>query len=131
MIGSWVNDVRQGQGKYTYLNGDTYEGEWDNNLRHGYGTYTYTQTGAKYVGQWINGRREGTGELLFNGYSYRGNFLADQPHGGGKYTFDFGVQQLGDYILEKPGKDNEEEDDGEDESVKLIPRWLGGQVSVV
>jgi radial spoke head protein 1 len=50
MIGSWVNDVRQGQGKYTYLNGDTYEGEWDNNLRHGYGTYTYTQTGAKVGG---------------------------------------------------------------------------------
>ena len=94
MIGQWHNDVRQGIGKYIYINGDTYEGEWDTNLRHGTGTYTYKQTGAQvilltyvinsisiqYVGQWVNGRREGTGELIFPGYKYKGNFLGDQVH---------------------------------------------------
>ena len=94
MIGQWYNDVREGIGKYTYVNGDTYEGEWDTNLRHGTGTYTYKQTGAQvilltyvinfisiqYVGQWVNGRREGTGELTFPSYKYKGNFLGDQVH---------------------------------------------------
>ena len=63
---------------YTYINGDTYEGEWSNNLRHGQGTYTYAESGAKYVGGWVNGRREGVGELIFPNYKYKGNFSADQ-----------------------------------------------------
>ena len=73
----------------------------------------------QYIGEWCNGRREGTGELIFQNYKYKGNFVDDQviiiciiiiiiiiilysqPQGAGKYTFDIGVQQLGDYILEK------------------------------
>ena len=45
--GEWFNDMRNGQGVYTYVNGDTYEGEWVDGLRHGQGTYTYKETGAK------------------------------------------------------------------------------------
>ena len=45
--GEWFNDMRNGQGVYTYVNGDTYEGEWVDSLRHGQGTYTYKETGAK------------------------------------------------------------------------------------
>ena len=72
----------------------------------------------QYIGEWCNGCREGTGELIFQNYKYKGNFVNDQviiiyiiinyyyilysqPQGAGKYTFDIGVQQLGDYILEK------------------------------
>ena len=77
-IGEWNDDVRNGIGTYTYINGDTYEGEWSNNLRHGQGTYTYADSGAKYVGGWVNGRREGVGELIFANYKYKGNFAADQ-----------------------------------------------------
>ena len=72
----------------------------------------------QYTGEWCNGLREGTGELIFQNYKYKGNFVNDQviiiyiiinyyyilysqPQGAGKYTFDIGVQQLGDYILEK------------------------------
>ena len=76
--GEWGDDVRNGFGTYTYINGDTYEGEWSNNLRHGQGTYTYAESGAKYVGGWVNGRREGVGELIFPNYKYKGNFSADQ-----------------------------------------------------
>ena len=31
----------------------------------------------QYTGQWINGRREGSGELLFPGYKFKGNFIDD------------------------------------------------------
>ena len=35
--------------------GDTYEGEFKNNLRHGQGTYTWSD-GRKFVGEFILGR---------------------------------------------------------------------------
>ncbi|XP_003386781.1 PREDICTED: radial spoke head 1 homolog isoform X2 [Amphimedon queenslandica] len=127
--GQWVNDVHHGAGKYTYANGDTYEGNWENDLRNGLGTYTYNQTGVQYVGEWVNGRREGNGELLFKGYKFKGTFLTDQPHGAGKYMFDIGVQQLGDYVLEKPVKEGEEEEEEEEDIQKLNPRWQGGQIT--
>ena len=82
LLGEWVDDLRNGQGKYTYTNGDTYEGEWSNNLRHGKGSYTFSATGAKYVGNWVNGRKEGPGELLYANYKYNGLFAGDQVRGG-------------------------------------------------
>ena len=42
-----MNDLHHGAGKYTYANGDTYEGNWENDLRNGLGTYTYNQTGVQ------------------------------------------------------------------------------------
>lgn len=76
--GEWADDFRNGQGKYTYTNGDAYEGEWSNNLRHGKGSYTFSSTGAKYVGNWINGRKEGPGEFLYANFRYNGLFTGDQ-----------------------------------------------------
>ena len=45
--GQWMNDLHHGAGRYTYANGDTYEGNWENDLRNGLGTYTYNQTGVQ------------------------------------------------------------------------------------
>ncbi len=70
--------MRSGQGTYTYANGDTYEGQWSNNLRHGNGSYTYATSGVRYEGSWVNGRRDGTGELVYGNYKYRGHFAGDQ-----------------------------------------------------
>lgn len=77
-LGEWAEDLRNGQGKYTYVNSDAYEGEWSNNLRHGKGSYTFSATGAKYVGNWVNGRKEGPGEFLYANYRYNGLFTGDQ-----------------------------------------------------
>ena len=65
---------------YTYANGDTYVGDWSKNLRHGEGVYTFVSSGVKYQGTWVNGRREGTGELIFDNYQYKGHFTGDQVH---------------------------------------------------
>lgn len=77
-IGHWKDDVRSGQGTYTYSNGDIYDGNWSNNLRHGMGTYTYIASSVKYEGGWVNGKKEGTGELVFANYIYKGHFSGDQ-----------------------------------------------------
>lgn len=78
ILGSWVDDQRCGFGKYSYVNGDMYEGEWKDHQRHGQGTYTYAATGTKYVGRWQNGKREGHGELIHANHKYVGVFKEDK-----------------------------------------------------
>ena len=36
-------------GKYTYENGNSYEGEWDKEKKHGYGKYIYKITGTRKI----------------------------------------------------------------------------------
>lgn len=67
--------MRQGVGKYTYANGDTYDGEWCHHLRHGQGTYIYKQAGLMYIGGWIKGRRDGTGKIVKIGGEVRPNYI--------------------------------------------------------
>ena len=50
-----------------------------------------------------------------------------QPNGPGRYVFDIGCQQLGDYILEEKQKENAEEDE---EQVVHVPRWRGAEITV-
>lgn len=124
--GEWYNDMRNGTGTYTYVNGDTYEGEWVDNNRHGQGTYTYKANGAKYSGTWVNGRCEGGGEMLLGNYHYQGSFMSDMPNGPGRYVFDIGCHQSGDYILEEKQKENAEDDE---EQIIHVPRWRGTEIS--
>ena len=46
--------VRHGQGKYTWHDGEIYEGEYANDSENGYGTLT-TPNGQKFTGQFKNG----------------------------------------------------------------------------
>lgn len=127
--GSWVDDQRCGFGKYSYVNGDTYEGEWKDHQRHGQGTYTYAATGTKYVGRWQIGKREGHGELIHANHKYVGVFKDDKPMGKGKYVFDIGCEQHGEYIP----IEQEKEDKGDDEepSANIVPKWKAGQVTAI
>eukprot|EP00066_Takifugu_rubripes_P010471 XP_003978326.1 PREDICTED: radial spoke head 1 homolog [Takifugu rubripes] len=95
--GSWVKDVREGHGVYTYPNGDIYEGEWLNHMRHGQGVYHYHATGSKYKGSWMNGKMEHAGEYIHSNYKYKGNFSNNNPCGTGKFVFDIGCMQNGEY----------------------------------
>lgn len=66
--GSWVKDVREGHGVYTYTNGDTYEGEWLNHVRYVLGPsvrYSLLSSqrrfrGLKPVAEWADMDREFT-----------------------------------------------------------------------
>ena len=39
-------DKKHGKGKYTYPNGDIYQGQWNEGVRHGKGTYKYKDDGG-------------------------------------------------------------------------------------
>ncbi|XP_048721715.1 radial spoke head 1 homolog isoform X3 [Caretta caretta] len=95
--GEWVADQRHGNGIYYYVNGDTYTGEWLSHYRHGQGTYLYAETGSKYVGGWVNGQQEGAAELIHLKHRYQGKFVNGNPIGRGKYVFDIGCEQHGEY----------------------------------
>ncbi|KAG9329652.1 hypothetical protein JZ751_003360 [Albula glossodonta] len=95
--GSWVEDQRHGQGEYTYANGDTYDGEWLHHQRHGQGIYLYRDTGSRYVGTWVSGRMESAGEIIHLNHKYQGNFVSNNPSGSGKFVFDIGCEQHGEF----------------------------------
>lgn len=40
--------MRAGNGKYTYANGDKYDGEWQDNKKHGIGRLIYNGKGEYY-----------------------------------------------------------------------------------
>ena len=55
-----VRDMDIGQGRYTYPDGDVYEGEWKDGEEHGQGSYTYPDVGV-YKGEWVAGKTIGQG----------------------------------------------------------------------
>ncbi|NXS01333.1 RSPH1 protein, partial [Oxylabes madagascariensis] len=124
--GDWVHDQRQGYGEYLYANGDTYTGEWANNKRHGQGTYVYKDTGSRYVGCWVNGIQDGPAELIHLNYRFKGRFLNGKPLGRGKFIFDIGCEQHGEYIQPVQEKDDEEE---EESPLPLEPIWKASEIT--
>ena len=46
--GDYINDKREGNGKYIYENGEYYLGQCKNNLKHGKGIYYYKNGNIKY-----------------------------------------------------------------------------------
>ena len=54
-IGFFVNDKKQGKGKYFWNDGRIYDGDWLNNKQHGTGKYT--ANGKTKMGIWEQGRR--------------------------------------------------------------------------
>ncbi|NXU54512.1 RSPH1 protein, partial [Turnix velox] len=125
--GEWMNDQRHGHGVYTYANGDTYTGEWLNHNRHGQGTYIYKDTGAIYMGGWVNGRQEGEAELIYLNHRFRGNFLNGNPAGLGKYIFDIGCEQHGEYIHSEQEKGEVEEE--EEPLFFGTPKWKASEIT--
>lgn len=87
--------AREGVGKATYPNGDTFDGEYVGGAREGLGTYTYSapppEEGedpappiAVYEGKWSGGGRSGVGTLSFaSGAKYQGSFAAGKYQGQG------------------------------------------------
>ncbi|KAB0398081.1 hypothetical protein E2I00_019729, partial [Balaenoptera physalus] len=119
--GEWADDLRHGHGVYYYVNNDSYTGEWFAHQRHGQGTYFYAETGSKYVGTWVNGQQKGTAELIHLNHRYQGKFLNKNPVGPGKYVFDIGCEQHGEYRLTDVERGEEEEE--EETLVTVVPKW--------
>ena len=54
--GDWINDKKEGNGKYIWEDGNYYIGQFKNGLRNGKGTEYYSNGNIKYEGDWINGK---------------------------------------------------------------------------
>ncbi|XP_028990404.1 radial spoke head 1 homolog isoform X1 [Betta splendens] len=117
--GSWVEDLRHGHGVYTYPNGDIYDGEWLRHMRHGQGIYHYHECGSKFNGTWVNGKMEAAGELIYSNHRYKGNFTNNKPYGPGKYVFDIGCEQHGEYEAAK-----QDQAEGEMDELNALPKWI-------
>ncbi|XP_036303054.1 radial spoke head 1 homolog [Pipistrellus kuhlii] len=125
--GEWVDDLRHGHGVYYYVNGDTYTGEWVAHQRHGQGTYLYAETGSKYVGTWVNGQQEGAAELIHLNHRYQGKYSNKNPMGPGKYVFDIGCEQHGEYRV--ADVDRVEEEEEEESLTTALPKWKATKIT--
>jgi hypothetical protein len=50
--GSFVNDLKEGFGKYTWASGNVYTGEFRADEREGYGEMNWVD-GSSYRGEWV------------------------------------------------------------------------------
>ena len=95
--GQYQHGKPHGEGKSTYANGDTYEGQYQHDKRHGEGKYTYAN-GTTYEGQWQHGKRHGEGKYTYaNGTTYEGQWQHDKRHGEGKLTLANGIMFIKRY----------------------------------
>lgn len=113
-----------GKGRFQYLNGDYYDGEWVNNKRQGEGTYHFS-SGAKYTGFWKNDHQEGQGILIDEkGNQYQGDWLRGLPDGHGIKKFNDGRLYKGEFKQGKfSGQGLYETPDGR----RYQGRWLTGK----
>lgn len=74
-------------------------------------------TDSRYHGTWSNGLCEGAGELIHANHRYSGRFADNCMKGKGKYLFDIGCQQIGEYHVEEDLIQGETE---EDEATTLV-----------
>ena len=63
------NGEYNGQGTYTWSNGDKYVGEWKDGKENGQGTITKTYRDGKfiYVGEWKDAKKHGQGTMTYPG----------------------------------------------------------------
>ena len=95
--GEWKNGKMDGQGTHTDADGANYQGEWKNDLKEGQGTYTWAN-GDTYQGQYKNGLQDGQGTYTFaNGDTYHGDWKKDLQDGQGTTTFANGDKYQGEY----------------------------------
>ena len=82
-VGDWADNMRHGQGRCYFYNGDLYQGQWEKGKRCGQGT-CFMQNGERYVGMFEDDKKHGQGTLWSStGTKYVGQFQNDQKHGEG------------------------------------------------
>ena len=118
-VGEWFNDYEHGNGIiYSDMNPESkniiYEGEFQNGKPNGFGKCFY-ENGNYYEGEFLEGVRHGKGIIYYkNGkIKYEGNFIRDICEGQGKYIWENGEYYIGDFHNNlREGKGKEYYNDG-------------------
>lgn len=93
--GSWSMNLRHGNGRKSYANGDSYDGDWQHGFQDGNGKYQWN-SGDSYTGQWKNGYMHGSGTMIFkNNNRYDGCWEDGFPKGNGTYKWPDGSLYVG------------------------------------
>jgi hypothetical protein len=90
-----------GKHKFTYANGDVYDGDWVHGKKHGYGTYSRSD-GSIYEGEYHRDRKHGQGRCTWpNGNVYVGKWADGVQQGKGILTCSDGRRYEGDWHVGK------------------------------
>lgn len=93
--------MKQGYGKFTWGDGNSYEGDFVNNNIEGKGTYKW-KDGRRYTGLWKDNKMNGYGVLDWpDGKRYDGNYLEDKKHGRGTFYWPNGHKYEGEWAVGK------------------------------
>ena len=78
-IGSWINGLPNGQGKFIWDNGDNFTGNFEEGKMSGQGRYKW-KNGNHYNGQWVENKMSGRGTFYWSkeGATYEGWFKDDK-----------------------------------------------------
>lgn len=68
----WYRNYKQGQGTYTYKNGDVYSGNWVNDKKEGKGTLYNPNSSYQLVGIWENNQLKRGKWIMEDGTIYSG-----------------------------------------------------------
>jgi len=100
-IGEWLNNKRNGQGTFTFNDGNKYIGQYKDGQRNGKGTFTFA-SGNKYTGQFKDGYFHGQGTFAFvSGEKHVGEFREDNFNGQGIHTYEDGSKYVGEFRDDK------------------------------
>jgi len=97
--GPFVNDLPEGIGKYVFASGDTYQGEMKAGALTGRGIYV-TKAGDTQEGTFVDARLNGVGIYRFaNGDRYEGEVSQGRLHGKGRYYINGGDRIEGAFVV--------------------------------
>jgi len=105
-IGNSINGKVHSHGTIIYPTGDKYIGGrlevHVDMIAHGQGTCSYF-SGDEYVGEWVEDEKHGQGKYTFanSGATYVGEWVHDQMHGIGTLTFPNGEKYVGSWVKGK------------------------------
>ena len=97
--GSCVSgNCQNGQGKYRFTDGATYQGGFKHGKFHGQGIMHYPNKDT-YVGNWRNNLQEGRGRMTTRDNFYLGSFHEGKRHGAGEVTYTNGNKLTGNWAF--------------------------------
>ncbi len=100
-MGDWQNDIRQGEGKLSFANGDVYTGSFTEDKMQGQGTMEFS-TGDLYSGIWKDGKPHGKGSYFFKtGERFEGSFTDGRFEGNGTLFYKNGCSYKGQWTYGK------------------------------
>ena len=77
-----MNNKPHGKGRYTWLNGEVYEGEWISGCKNGFGIWKGIRSNDQYLGEWKDNKAWGYGvHQWMNGDKYEGEWARGLKNG--------------------------------------------------